>query len=639
MWSFTVALPIGVVMCVAYGLQTRTGWRVAALTAFAVGGVLVVALTESLSSLHAISRGPLMLGWAIALTASAIWATRMRRGAPFDFGARRSLTENRLLWAAILLIAALTFTTAMLSAPNTWDSLTYHMARVAHWTQNRSVAPYPTSNLRQLHLAPFAEYVILHLQVLSGTDRYANLVQWGAMVAVALATSVIAKQLGAGRRGQLLAALIALSTPMAVAQAASTQTDAVAAMWLTAFVALAAVRYSQPGRESAIQLVILGVCLGLAALTKATAFVFGFPFVVWFVLSRRKSGRAELLRVISIVFVVALLLNLAFFVRNTRVEGSPLGSGNEAAATTNEVHDARAVVSNLIRNVALHLSVPSRQGNVRIQRILVGAMQHLGIDPNDPRTTWAGTHFSVGFCVSDGCVGNPAQLLLAAVCFAMVLFPWRRKRPPGLERDIALCVVGAFVLFCVILKWQPWHSRLQLPLFALAAPVVATVIDRHWRNTAVSLLAVALVLGALPIELFEVSRPLVGRQSIFRVSREESYLAADTAMIAPLRKVVQGIADHHCRRVGIMAGRDAIEYTLWAFAKDRMPDPPRIEHVGVNNASAFLALTEPYREFEPCAVVTFDNVAGATLHVGVTTFVTDMPAANPRLYLPAVTTR
>src|SRR5260370_21026553 len=143
---------------------------------------------------------------------------------------------------------------------------------------------------------------------------------------------------------------------MAVAQAASRQTGAVTALWLTTSVALALVRHGQPARESSMQLVILGACLVLAALTKATAYVLGFPFVVWFVLSRRKYGGLGLLRAISTVFGIALLLNLAFFARNARVEGSPVGSRTEGAAVyTNEAHDARAGVSNLLRKVALLL--------------------------------------------------------------------------------------------------------------------------------------------------------------------------------------------------------------------------------------------------------------------------------------------
>ena len=101
MWSFTILLPIGVVVCLAYGLSARAGWRVATLTALAIAGALVVLLTELLSAAHAISRGPLMLSWAVALTASLFWVSRTERDEPAITGVLHAIRENRLLSASI----------------------------------------------------------------------------------------------------------------------------------------------------------------------------------------------------------------------------------------------------------------------------------------------------------------------------------------------------------------------------------------------------------------------------------------------------------------------------------------------------------------------------------------------------------
>src|SRR5207247_2483992 len=90
----------------------------------------------------------------------------------------------------------------------------------------------PTVNLRQLVLGPGAELIVLHLQILSGGDRLANLVQWLAYAGLVAGASLVARELGAGRRGEFFAASLAASIPMAILQASSTQTDAVAALWL-----------------------------------------------------------------------------------------------------------------------------------------------------------------------------------------------------------------------------------------------------------------------------------------------------------------------------------------------------------------------------------------------------------------------
>ena len=87
---------------------------------------------------------------------------------------------------------------AAVAPPNTNDALTYHMPRVVHWIQDRSVAFYPTHILRQLYLSPGSEFILLHFQILSGSDHLANFVQWFSMLGSAVAVSLIAKELGSG---------------------------------------------------------------------------------------------------------------------------------------------------------------------------------------------------------------------------------------------------------------------------------------------------------------------------------------------------------------------------------------------------------------------------------------------------------
>jgi len=89
----------------------------------------------------------------------------------------------------------------------------FHMSRVVHWIQNKSVAHYPTHILRQLHQNPWSEFGILQFQILSSSDRLANLVQWFSMVGAVLGVSLIAKRLGADLRGEVFAAVTVATVP------------------------------------------------------------------------------------------------------------------------------------------------------------------------------------------------------------------------------------------------------------------------------------------------------------------------------------------------------------------------------------------------------------------------------------------
>ena len=79
--------------------------------------------------------------------------------------------------------------------------------------------------------------MILHLRVLWGGDRLAALVQWLAYAGVSPPSRRSPRELGATRRGRVLAVVFAGTLPMAVLQSSSTQNDLVAGLWaLTALV-------------------------------------------------------------------------------------------------------------------------------------------------------------------------------------------------------------------------------------------------------------------------------------------------------------------------------------------------------------------------------------------------------------------
>src|SRR5262249_49796460 len=153
----------------------------------------------------------------------------------------------------------------LVSAPNNYDSMTYHMSRVAHWIQNRTLYPYPTNIHRQLFMGYWAEAAITHFQILSGSDRFANFVQWFAFLGCIIATSFVVARLGGSSRAQWTAALLVATTPELIGESISTQTDMVCAFWMTCFVTLL---FDENWSLWA------GLALGLAVVTKGTAYIF-----------------------------------------------------------------------------------------------------------------------------------------------------------------------------------------------------------------------------------------------------------------------------------------------------------------------------------------------------------------------------
>ena len=86
---------------------------------------------------------------------------------------------------------------AMRIVPYNWDSLTYHLPRIMHWVQNKSVAHYATNIDRQIASPPLAEFINLHIYLLMGKKDVAfNLLQCMSFGFCIVLTVAIAKKLG-----------------------------------------------------------------------------------------------------------------------------------------------------------------------------------------------------------------------------------------------------------------------------------------------------------------------------------------------------------------------------------------------------------------------------------------------------------
>src|SRR5262249_13186492 len=157
------------------------------LSSVLVTGIAVVAITEALSAAGSLDFGHVLAAWLLACAVAVVGTFRSRH-APTP---RLHFNDTSLSSFDIALLVAMTgivvavAMTAWISPPNNWDSMTYHLSRVEHWTQNKSIAYYPTNIPRQLHQNPGAEFVLLHLRLLSGSDRLFNLLQLFSMVSCA----------------------------------------------------------------------------------------------------------------------------------------------------------------------------------------------------------------------------------------------------------------------------------------------------------------------------------------------------------------------------------------------------------------------------------------------------------------------
>ncbi|ASC71322.1 uncharacterized protein XM38_022740 [Halomicronema hongdechloris C2206] len=607
----------------------RANWRESFLVSALAWGVLITLSTEILSLFQWLDLPGVLTTWlAIDVSLAILLQRQLTSGkSPQLLPPIKSWQLSQFqvsLLAGVAVIVVLTGTIALLAPPNNFDSMTYHLGRVVHWIQNRSVDHYPTHIIRQLYPGPWSGYAIAQLQILSNGDHLANLVQWFSLVGSIIATSLIAKQLGANSRGQTFAAVFCATVPMGILQSSSTQNDLIAAFWLLclSYFSLQIIQE----KFGHFRGILVGLGLGLAILTKGTAYLYAFPVCLWLFFAAVKRLKVRLILPFLTMGIITLSLNISHFIRNIQIFGSFLGDSGQDL----EAHGINIFLSNIIRNLALHLSTPVRSINLLIIRAVEILHVPLGISPDDPRiTSPVGQSFDVHSLINhEDLAGNTLHLLIF-----LILTIWFFKKYSNFKSRQRfflaaywLTVISGFLLFCLLIIWSPWRSRLHLPIFIAAAPFMGVILSQLVPpRLAKATIAFVLIASSLWI-FFNETRPLIANsqsieskaiQNIFNQSRVEQYFISEQKYKSAYLDAAEFIESSQCSDIGLMLSGNTWEYPLWVLTNNHARPNLRIEHVGVENESALKVSAPDRANFSPCMIIANEVEAARTEQINL----------------------
>ncbi len=563
-----------------------------------VGFLALAALFAEVASLfHGFAVWPARLFWAgillgLLVACASVGAARWR-------GPLRLSVRLGDLWP-LLLCAALTFAAGALSRPNNLDSFIYHLARISHWIENRSIAFYPANSERQDFLGQVAEYAIGSLMLLGGgSDRLAFLIQWLCYLGSMAAAYGIARELGLPEPRCWLTAVLVATLPVMTLEASSTQNDLVVAFLVLAMILFGLQLRTRPGSG-----VWLGLCTGLAIGTKGTAY-FLFPSLGGALLLegwlRERSARR------AAVAVGWAIAGVALFAGPVLIQNWSLYRSLTGPAWVNQIYGVQqptvaTTAAVAIRTLVSNLGIPSDGFRLWITPHLTRLLEGVGIPINDPNVTFEGMPFEwLGPYLHEDFAGNSLHTLLGLACLALVLFgrhPWRLKAA-------WLVLLGSALTFCAFLKWQPWGNRLNLPFFAVAAVLIGV----SWRVKRPRLVAGVLMLCALPWLLFNQTRALLplraGSLSIVPAWQKtplEQYFAFHEDLLAEMQPWSEALRASGCQRVNFVSGQSGLEYAFRAAARERGVRL-ELEESQVENATA--RLPAPAGLGRPCATVTY----------------------------------
>jgi len=593
------------------GHDRRTSFLAASL----VWGVFLTLITEVLSLFDELCLPWLLSTWGVLTIFLLLIFSKLL---PSEKKTKKMVIPKmsgflKAVTIGILSIVFLTLITALVAPPNTPDSMTYHMSRVVHWIQNQSVAHYQTNITRQLWQPPWAEYAIAHFQILSDGDHLANLIQWFSMLGCLIGVTLIAREFGADIRAQLLSAAIAVSIPMGILQASSTQNDYVVSFWLVCLVYFLLRFNKEPSRYNCIA---AAAGLGLAVLTKGTAYIYAFPFLLLFILPlvKTKLTRNNLKQWFNYAFIMVLLftiLNIGHFARNSELFGTPITT--DGIKMSNDGFTLSALVSNAIRNVALHTPTPFKKINKMTASFIKKIHTFLGIKVNDQKTTWRWARYMYPrFTKNEGRSGNLLHFLLIVVSVVFGFAVKQVRHVPGFVFYLC-CLLLGFLLFCLYLRWQPWHSRLHLPLFVMWTPIIGIVLSMIRQRTVSNAMIIVVLLGSLPWVFNGFPRSLLGKHSIFTTDRLTQYFRSRPKVQVSYQKTARFISELECPNIGLALKGNDWEYPMWVLIKKYTKQMPRIEHVKVLNKSKKYKPTD----FKHCVELRIKNHKIRATHTSV----------------------
>lgn len=488
------------------------------------------------------------------------------------------LLISRISCLFVAITLTLSLLQALVSAPNNWDSMTYHLPRVVHWLQNHNVDFYDSITSRQLTMPPLGEYfVLLSFAFAGGNDLLANSVQYLFLIFDLAIISSISWIISKNPVALRFSLIIAASTPIALAEASTTQVDLIASTWVLTGVA-SVFAFTQKQLSFFGLIFGLGGSVLLAAATKPTALLFLVPVIAYICF--------QVLFDSSILFVQRIQKNLV--ITGTVVLGALLGLGPTALRThqrfgvwidtsdglQNSSIQLQGIIGNIFRYAINNIGLPSVLGD-KISEPLIHLFEASGISWTDPNFVGYGHIAGIAFGRNEDYAANPFQLVLLLLITIPVLIIGPRITKN--IRPLVLIVISMFVIQATVFKWNLWTNRLIIPILLLSSVIVGFALEyfanRSGRGNSSFrkvFTSIVLVLSALYSLFFVVQnqyRPLITADSIFTNSRESTYFNAlnpetRTRFIEALEEI-RSLPKQS--KVVIVLGGDSWEYPFWAI--------------------------------------------------------------------------
>ncbi len=593
--------------------------------------LFLFALTEGLSVFHGLRFRYLFAAWgafdALLFFSFLIqWKRSGLRLRTVWEGCRRRWDIRQAPYYGILfVIGAAVLGLSLMTTPYNWDSMTYHLPRIAYWAQNRSAAHYATNCIRQVSSPVLAEFVNLHVYILCrGHDLFFNLLQGASYITCAVLTGGIAKKLSCDRLCCFLAMLLYMTMPIAFAEALTTQVDNFAAVWLLFFVyrlldyvdGEKAMRFD---RVTVCRVCSLGFCVAWGYLAKPSVCVGMVVFALWLLFSciRRRDRVRDLAGIFFCALPCVAIPLAPEILRNFKTFGAYASPSAGAAQLVGTLRPDYLFV-NFLKNLSFNMpTVFVKDGETIFAQLAVKAADLLGVELDARAISENGRAYMLHEAGNYGCdtAVNPLVLWLFLFCVLWTLLCLGKNRWEKRERGYFAAAAVSFAVFCTVLRWEPFVSRYMVAYLALLCPAIAACLQRGMKKERGKKLCrgiVGVVSLLCILQAFSLTRYHYDIWKGPARTRLYGYFAARWDEMAVYMPLVDEIKSRGYDEVGLyLLKTDDFEYPFWA-----MLDDCRLEHVFVKNKTAVYA----DGDFIPDCIIWFGSLPEEQVKIGNRTF-------------------
>jgi len=483
----------------------------------------------------------------------------------------------------VLILFFVTFGTmiaiSLLTVPYNWDSMSYHLARIAHWKQNASVAHYTTGELRQLTSPVLGEFVNLQVYIFWGkwNDSALNLLQTFSYVFNTVLIYGIGKKTGLSLKNCFIAMVLYISMPIAYAEALSTQVDEFATVWLLMFVYLAldfTDRKLEWNWKGVAEVFAIACTMPFGYLTKPSVLPGMLLMGVWILVAnlRKKCNVRIIVPYMFCIVLISIILISPEVYRNIitfHAISSPQAGARQIVGTLNPFY----LLINFMKNIADNLTnIYVYNGGAIISKGVFKMASILGVDINSPAIAEDGLEYIINTPqnYSHDSAGNP--VIVISFLVLLLLFIFRRKKSQKGKIDQYFIYAGlAFILFACIVRWEPYTSRYMLSYMALLCPAVAGQIQHIENQSQMKYyIAVGFLYFFCVVDLYGLTNyhAEICYKQHQRARRSDGYFYYNEDAISSYNGLADAVIVGKYRTVGLEVPGGSYEYPIWAMLQN-----------------------------------------------------------------------